>query len=101
MSRFPTALIEIIAPTWLIQKSSQGVSRAVPRRALQLGEMVVYGIRGVVGGRGRGQARARRRTSSRAELDVGRGGEIARRLDPGSGEAERLHPKAYPLSLSY
>jgi hypothetical protein len=45
------------------------------------------GIHGVVGGRSR--ARARRRTRSRAGLDVGRGGEIAQRLDPGSSEAEK------------
>jgi hypothetical protein len=62
----------------------------------------------VVGGQGR--ARARRRIRSRTKLDVGRSGEIARRLDsggcargldPASGEAERLRPKASPLGLSY
>jgi hypothetical protein len=56
------------------------------------GEVAVCGIRDVVGGRG--QAWARRRIRSRTELDVGRGGEIARRLDPGSDKAERLRPWA-------
>jgi hypothetical protein len=77
-----------------MQKSSRGVSRAVPRRALQSGGVAVYGIRDVVGGWGR--ARARRRTRLTAELNIGRGGEIAQRLDLGSGEAERFRPKARP-----
>jgi hypothetical protein len=98
-SRFPIALIEIRAPAWLMQKSSRGISRTVPRRELQSGGVAVYEIRGVVGGQG--QARARQRTRSRAELDVGWGREIARRLAPGSGEAERLRPKARPCGLSY
>jgi hypothetical protein len=91
-SRFPAALIKIRAIAWLMQKSSRGVSRAVPRRALQSSRVAVYGIHGVVGGRGR--ARARQRTRSRARLDVGRGEEIAWRLDTGLGEAEKLCPQA-------
>ena len=35
-----------------------------------------------------------------AEAKLGRGEELARGLSPGSGEAERLHPKARPLGLS-
>jgi hypothetical protein len=54
--------------------------------------VVVCRIHDVVGGRGR--AWARQRTRSRAGPNVGRGGEIARRLDPGSGEAEKSHPRA-------
>jgi hypothetical protein len=61
--------------------------------------VAVCGIHDVVGGQSR--ARARRRIWLRTELDVGRGGEIARRLDLGSGEAERLRPKASLLGLSY
>jgi hypothetical protein len=49
-------------------------------------------IRGVVDGRG--QARARRRTRSRAGLNIERGREIAQRLDPGSDDAEKSHPWA-------
>jgi hypothetical protein len=71
--RFPAALIEIRAPAWLMQKSSQGASRAVSRRALQSGGVAVCGIRGEVGGR----VWARRRTCSRAKLEVGQGREVA------------------------
>jgi hypothetical protein len=46
----PAALIEIRAPAWLMQKSTQGVGRAVSRRALQSGGVVVCGIHDAVGG---------------------------------------------------
>jgi hypothetical protein len=66
-----------------MQKSSRGASRAISRRAPQSSGVAVYGIRGIVVGRGR--ARARRRACPRAEL--------------GSGEVDS--PKTRPLGLSY
>jgi hypothetical protein len=68
------------------------VALIIPRRALQSGGVAAYGIRGVVGGRGR--ARTRRRIRSRVELNVGPGGKGAQRLDPRSDEAEMLCQRA-------
>jgi hypothetical protein len=74
-SRFLAPFIEIRAPAWLMLKSSRGAGRAVPRRALQSGEVAIYRIRGAVGVRGR--AWARQRTYPRAEPGVKRGGAVA------------------------
>jgi hypothetical protein len=92
MSRFPFALIEIIAPPWLRRKSSRGVSRAEPSRPLTCATVGRSGhLRDSRRSRwpmtssgevenlpeGRAWRRARRRNHPKAGPRAGRGGEVA------------------------